>query len=191
MTFLFHSYSFDHYKWNINFILLLIVVNKNCKMNVLKMNPRGAMTPCHCHRDLLLTLDSRRSGDPKQSIGKYNYYWVVHFFPNKMYSVRKIMPIHHRRKSTVSLAHAHWPWTNQLNFSRFHEYLYFYTPCNKKNENFLVFGNMKTKIMLEKDRCMYKHWWDSLTKAWRTISIGLDMVYCREPEKSRQLAHTR
>lgn len=68
-----------------------------------------------------------------------------------MYSVRKIMPIYHRRKSTVSLAHAHWPWTNQLNFSRFHEYLHFNSPCNKTtNWNVLVFGNTKTKIMLWK-----------------------------------------
>lgn len=88
MTFLFHSYSLDHYKWNINFILLLIEVNKNYKMNVLKMNPRGAMTPCHCHRDLLLTLNFRKSGGPKQNIGKCNYYWVVHMFPNKVCAVK-------------------------------------------------------------------------------------------------------
>lgn len=41
------------------------------------------------------------------------------------------MPIHRRWKSTVSLAHAHWPLTNQLNFSRFQEYLYFNPPMRK------------------------------------------------------------
>lgn len=119
-------------------------------MNVLKMNPRGAMTPCHSHRDLLLTLDSRRSGDPKQSIGKYNYYWVVHFFPNKMYSVRKIMPIHHRRKSTVRVSHTltgrgpiNWTFLVFMN-------IYISIHHAIRQRNVLVFGNTKTKIMLWK-----------------------------------------
>lgn len=139
MTFLFHSYSFDNYKWKINFILLSIEVNKNYKMNVLKMNPRGAMTPCHCHRDLLLTVNSRRSGGPKQSIGKYNYYWVVHFFQIKCI------------QSTVSLAHGRGPinWTFLIFMN-----IYITIHHAIRKRNFLVFGNTKTMIMLWKmDAC--------------------------------------
>lgn len=94
------------------------------------------MTPCHSHIDLLLTLNSRSSGGPKTKYRKIQLLQSSPFFPNKMYSVRKSMAIHHRRKSTVSLAHAHWPWTNQLNFSPFHEYLHFNSPCNKTTKRF-------------------------------------------------------
>lgn len=154
MTFLFHSYSFDNYKWNINLILLLIVVNKNCKMNVLKMNSRGAMTPCHSHIDLLLTLNSRSSGGPKTKYRKIQLLQRSPFFPNKMYSVRKSMAIHHRRKSTVSLAHAHWPWTNQLNFSPFHEYLHFNSPCNKTTKRFGIWKyENEDHVMKKMDAC--------------------------------------
>lgn len=149
MTFLFHSYSFDNYKWNINFILLLIVVNKNCKMNVLKMNSRGAMTPCHSHIDLLLTLNSRSSGGPKTKYRKYNYYKVVNFFQIKCIQLERVWPYiivgNPPLVSHTLTGRGPINWTFLLFMN-----IYISIHHAIRQRNVLVFGNTKMKIMLWK-----------------------------------------